>query len=217
MNTAARECKASAHGKAWGYAVAKRTLDILISLLGLLIGWPFFLFTAVFIVLDSPGAGPFFVQERVGKHGIPFRMVKFRTMVPGAERQLEVLLCRNEMDGPVFKLHRDPRVTRFGRLLRKYCLDELPQLYNVLRGEMSLVGPRPGLPEEAAKYDEFARQRLAVLPGMTCYWQTIPGRNTLSFEEWMKLDRKYIREQCLWVDFQILLATVKVVLGGKGI
>ena len=172
---------------------------------------------ALFILLDSPGAGPFFVQERVGKDGVPFQMVKFRTMVPGAQEQRDGLWEQNEMDGPVFKMRRDPRVTRFGRFLRKYSLDELPQLYNVLRGDMSLVGPRPGLPEEAAQYDELARQRLTVLPGMTCYWQILPNRNQISFAQWMTLDRKYLRERSLMTDLWILLATVKAVLGGNGV
>ena len=199
------------------YPRAKRILDVLISCSVLLLGWPFFLLIAFLIPLDSPGAGPFFVQERVGKDGKLFRMVKFRTMVPDAHRQREALQEYNEMDGPVFKIRRDPRVTRFGRLLRKYCLDELPQLYNVLRGEMSLVGPRPGLPEEVRQYDAAARLRLTVLPGITCYWQTMPQRNGMSFEEWMLLDRRYIREQCLQTDLKVLVKTLGTVLRGESV
>lgn len=192
-------------------------MDVLVSGSGLLLGWPLFLIIAIVILLDSPGAGPFFVQDRVGKDGKIFRMVKFRTMVPDAERQRASLLEYNEMDGPVFKIRRDPRITGVGRFLRKYCLDELPQLYNVLLGDMSLVGPRPGLPEEVRQYDEAARCRLAVLPGITCYWQTAPERNGLSFEEWMGLDRKYIREQCLKTDMRILVRTVQTALRGEGV
>ena len=217
MNMAVRERIVSRYRSSGGYEFVKRGLDVVISFLGLLFGWPFFLFMALFILLDSPGAGPFFVQERVGKDGVPFQMVKFRTMVPGAQEQRDGLWEQNEMDGPVFKMRRDPRVTRFGRFLRKYSLDELPQLYNVLRGDMSLVGPRPGLPEEAAQYDELARQRLTVLPGMTCYWQILPNRNQISFAQWMTLDRKYLRERSLMTDLWILLATVKAVLGGNGV
>jgi len=215
MDTAAREsygCRRS-----YGYAAVKRGMDILISLMGLLLLGPVFLVIAAAIVLDSPGAGPFFVQQRVGKDGKRFRMVKFRTMVPDAEAQLPRLREQNEMDGPVFKMARDPRVTRFGRFLRRYCLDELPQLYNVLRGEMSLVGPRPGLPEETEQYDEWSRLRLTVLPGMTCYWQITPQRNQVSFREWMLLDRAYIRDRGLRTDLKILLATGKVLLGGKNV
>lgn len=200
-----------------GYAGVKRGLDILVSVAALLLGWPFLLLIAALIVIDSPGGGPFFVQERVGRDGKAFRMVKFRTMVPGAEAQLEALRDQNEMDGPVFKMRQDPRVTRFGAVLRKYCLDELPQLYNVLRGEMSLVGPRPGLPEEVRHYGDLDRLRLTVTPGITCYWQTMPMRNSLSFEEWMGLDRKYIREQSLHTDLKLLLATVRVVLEGESV
>lgn len=193
------------------YRVLKRIADVSLSALALAVLWPFLLIIALGIVLDSPGAGPVFVQRRVGLGGKPFTMYKFRTMVPDAETLRRTLLDRNEMDGPVFKLKQDPRITRFGKLLRRSGLDELPQLVNVLRGEMSLVGPRPGLPEEAARYDALAMQRLKVLPGITCYWQIQPSRNTLGFHEWMALDARYIREQSLWTDCKILIATAAAV------
>lgn len=213
MNAAAQEKGAATYRKPNStYLLGKRVVDVLVSLAGLAVLWPFLLLIGLLIVLDSPGAGPVFAQTRVGKDGIPFTMYKFRTMYPGAEAELPELLPLNEMDGPVFKIRQDPRITRFGRLLRKCCIDELPQLVNVLRGEMSLVGPRPGLPREAEQYDDFARQRLTVTPGITCYWQISPNRNALSFEEWMRLDVRYIRERRFEVDRKILLATAAVVL-----
>ena len=203
--------------KGWNwYRHGKRGQDILISGLALAVLWPVFLVIGAVIVLDSPGAGPIFVQERVGKDGEWFRLYKFRTMRPGAEGELAGLLVKNEMDGPVFKLRHDPRITRVGRFLRRSGLDELPQLWNVLRGEMSLVGPRPGLPGEAAQYDAFARQRLQVKPGLTCFWQIQPRRNTLSFGQWMALDVRYLEEMSFWTDWKILFATFGAVLRMDG-
>ena len=199
----------SAYGGDAHCRITKRGLDIGLSALALGVLWPFLLMLCAAIVLDSPGAGPVFVQTRVGKDGVPFRMYKFRTMVPDAESRRPALEACNEMDGPVFKLKNDPRITRLGKLLRRSGIDELPQLFNVLKGEMSLVGPRPGLPEEAEKYDAIAARRLSVLPGITCYWQIQPDRNSLSFREWMELDLRYIREQSLLTDVKILLATIK--------
>lgn len=193
------------------YCSVKRVLDIGLSALALAVLWPILLVLCVLIPLDSPGAGPVFVQTRVGKQGKTFRMYKFRTMVPKAEAMRPALAARNEMDGPVFKMKKDPRITRLGKLLRRSGIDELPQLINVLKGEMSLVGPRPGLPEEAARYDALAAQRLKVLPGITCYWQIQPRRNSLRFQEWMALDARYVRDQSLVTDVKILLATVRAV------
>lgn len=212
--------KGTAVGSRWKnvnwYRCAKRTQDILISATVLLILWPVFLLIALVIVIDSPGAGPFFIQTRVGKDGEEFRLYKFRTMRPNAESELENLLPQNEMDGPVFKLKDDPRITRVGHYLRRSGLDELPQLWNVLRGEMSIVGPRPGLPREAAQYDGFTRQRLTVQPGLTCYWQIQPNRNTLDFPSWMALDIQYIREMDLLTDWKIILATFGAMLRMDG-
>ena len=137
-------------------------------------------------------------------------------MKPNAEAELSNLLDQNEMDGPVFKIKRDPRITRVGRFIRATSIDELPQLWNVLRGEMSIVGPRPGLPREVEQYDEYARQRLLITPGLTCYWQIQPRRNKLSFEEWMELDMKYIQERSFITDWKIIFKTIGSVFGMNG-
>lgn len=194
----------------------RRVRDLILSALLLAVLCPFFFLIAAVIVLDSPGASPIFRQIRIGKRGKPFVFYKFRSMIPGAEAQLERLLPYNEMDGPAFKIKNDPRITRFGKLLRRSGLDELPQLWNVMRGDMSLVGPRPGLPREVIRYDKLARQRLQVKPGMTCYWQLQPNRNELSFEEWMRLDQRYLRERSLWTDWKILFNTFGAVWGMNG-
>ncbi len=198
------------------YWFLRRTQDIVLASLALLLLWPLMLVTAILIVLDSPGAGPIFVQTRVGRDGQEFQFYKFRTMCPDAEEKLAQLLPYNEMDGPAFKMKDDPRITRLGRFLRKSSIDELPQLWNVLRGEMSIVGPRPGLPREVEQYDEYAKQRLMITPGLTCYWQIMPYRNRLSFEEWVDLDVKYIRERSFLTDWKIIWATFGAVLGMNG-
>ncbi len=198
------------------YWAFRRTQDVILALSALAVLWPLMLLTALLIVLDSPGAGPIFVQNRVGRDGKEFRFYKFRSMYPNAEEKLAELLQYNEMDGPAFKMKNDPRVTRLGRFLRKSSIDELPQLWNVLRGEMSIVGPRPGLPREVEQYDDYARQRLMITPGLTCYWQIMPYRNRLSFEEWVDLDIKYIRERSFRTDWKIILATFGAVLGMNG-
>ena len=198
------------------YWAFRRTQDVILALSALAVLWPLMLLTALLIVLDSPGAGPIFVQNRVGRDGKEFRFYKFRSMHPNAEEKLAELLQYNEMDGPAFKMKNDPRVTRLGRFLRKSSIDELPQLWNVLRGEMSIVGPRPGLPREVEQYDDYARQRLMITPGLTCYWQIMPYRNRLSFEEWVDLDIKYIRERSFLTDWKIILSTFGAVLGMNG-
>jgi lipopolysaccharide/colanic/teichoic acid biosynthesis glycosyltransferase len=148
-------------------------------------------------------------------NGRIFPMLKFRTMVENAEDLKHELLPKNEQDGPVFKMKTDPRVTRFGRFLRKSSLDELPQLVNVLLGHMSLVGPRPPIPSEVEKYEPWQRRRLSMRPGLTCIWQ-ISGRNEVGFEKWMAMDLEYIDNWSLWLDFKILLKTIPVVLSGRG-
>lgn len=198
------------------YCRGKRCQDIVLSAGALLLLWPLFLLIGLLIFLDSPGASPIFVQNRIGKYGRTFRLYKFRTMVSDAEQAQCLLLSGNEMDGPVFKIRNDPRITRFGRFLRRSGLDELPQLWNVLRGEMSLVGPRPGLPREVEQYTPDQRQRLQVLPGLTCYWQTQPNRNAISFGDWMAMDMQYLRDQSFRTDWKILFATVKAVLRMDG-
>jgi len=199
-----------------GYWVGRRVQDIILSLVALLVLCPFMLMIALIIWIDSPGASPIFTQIRVGRKGKLFKFCKFRTMIPNAELQLEALLSQNEMDGPVFKIKDDPRITRIGRFLRKSSLDELPQLLNVLKGDMSIVGPRPALPREVDQYDEYDRQRLIIQPGLTCYWQIQPNRNELSFEEWMELDMKYIRERSFITDWKIIFKTVGAILEMSG-
>jgi exopolysaccharide biosynthesis polyprenyl glycosylphosphotransferase len=170
--------------------------------------------SALLIKLTSPGP-VFFKQERCGLNGRLFTMYKLRSMIDNAEQTRFELEALNEMDGPVFKSSRDPRITGIGKLLRKFSIDEFPQLYNVLKGEMSLVGPRPPLPQEVARYERWQRRRLSMKPGITCLWQ-ISGRNEVSFQDWMKLDLTYIDNWSLLLDLKILLKTVPVVLLGRG-
>ncbi len=198
------------------YAVCKRVADILLAILALILLLIPILVVALIIVIDSPGASPIYVQERVGKNGRKFRFYKFRTMVPNADQLLESLLDQNEMQGPVFKIKNDPRITRVGRFIRTSSIDELPQLWNILRGDMSFVGPRPPLPREVAQYTPEQHQRLSIIPGLTCYWQIQPSRNSLSFEEWLALDFKYISERSFWTDIKILFKTVRAVCGLEG-
>ena len=198
------------------YWIWRRSQDIVLSVLALLILWPWMLLIAIIIVIDSPGASPIFAQERVGRDGKKFIFYKFRSMKPNAEAELDDLLDQNEMDGPVFKIKKDPRITRVGRFIRRASIDELPQLWNVLRGEMSIVGPRPSLVREAEQYDDYARQRLYVTPGLTCYWQIQPNRNDMSFDEWVELDLKYIRERSFLVDWKIIFKTFGAMFGMNG-
>lgn len=197
------------------YWFLKRMQDIILASIALLILWPLMLLTAGLIMLDSPGS-PIFVQERVGRDGKTFRLYKFRSMVNNAESMLGDLLKYNEMDGPAFKIQNDPRITRVGRFIRKTSIDELPQLWNILKGDMSVVGPRPPLPREVEQYDAYQRQRLYVTPGLSCYWQIQPNRNDLSFDDWVDLDLKYIQERSFLVDWKIILATFGAVLGMNG-
>ena len=194
------------------YWVLRRAQDIVFSLLALILLAPLALLISLAIVLDSPGDGAIFRQRRVGRDGKLFWLYKFRTMCPDAEEQLNELLSQNQMDGPVFKIEGDPRITRVGRFLRKTSLDELPQLLNVLQGDMSIVGPRPALPREVELYSDYQRQRLYVTPGLSCYWQIAPHRNEMSFDEWVALDLKYIQERSFWVDWKIIFLTVRAML-----
>lgn len=198
------------------YWAIRRIQDILLSLVALLLLWPIMAVTLLVIVLENPRCSPIFVQTRVGRDGKEFRFYKFRSMIPNAEAQLDSLMYKNEMNGPVFKIKDDPRITRVGKFIRKTSIDELPQIFNVLKGEMSIVGPRPPLPLEVAQYGPYAMQRLLVTPGLTCYWQIQPHRNDLSFEEWLELDLKYIRECNIWDDWKIIFKTVGAVLGMNG-
>jgi exopolysaccharide biosynthesis polyprenyl glycosylphosphotransferase len=194
--------------------LVKYLLDYCLAAIGLLALLPLFAVLAVLIKLTSTGP-IFFRQERVGLNGRKFMLYKFRTMVPDAEKLKASLLVANEVDGPVFKIENDPRLTKIGKILRKTSLDELPQLINVLRGEMSLVGPRPPLAEEVAKYSHWQRRRLSMKPGITCIWQ-VNGRNEVRFEEWMRMDLEYIDKWSLLLDFKILLQTIPSVLLGTG-
>jgi len=194
----------------------RRAQDIAISLVGLAVLWPLMLVTALLIVIDSPGAGAIYVQDRVGRDGKIFRFYKFRSMIPAADQRLEELLESNEMTGPVFKIKDDPRITRVGKFIRKTSIDELPQIFNVLKGDMSIVGPRPPLPREVAQYSDYDRQRLYVTPGLTCYWQIQPHRNELSFAEWLELDLMYIMESSILDDWKIIFKTFGAVLGMNG-
>ena len=204
-----REKTLRSHRRYW---VLRRAQDIVFSLLALILLAPMALLISLAIVLDSPGDGAIFRQRRVGRDGKLFWLYKFRTMCPDAEKRLNELLKLNQMDGPVFKIKGDPRITRVGRFLRKTSLDEPPQLLNVLRGDMSIVGPRPALPREVELYNDYQRQRLYVTPGLSCYWQIAPHRNEMSFDEWVALDLKYIQERSFWVDWKIIFLTVRAML-----
>jgi exopolysaccharide biosynthesis polyprenyl glycosylphosphotransferase len=192
----------------------KRLIDIVASFTALTLLSPLLLATSLAVKLTSRGP-TLFKQLRVGLHGRTFYMLKFRSMVKNAEELKAKLAAQNEQAGPVFKMKRDPRITRVGRFIRKYSIDELPQLINVLRGDMSLVGPRPPVPSEVARYEAWQRRRLSVRPGLTCVWQ-VSGRNQISFEEWMLLDMRYIDHWSLTQDLQLILKTFPVVLTGRG-
>jgi lipopolysaccharide/colanic/teichoic acid biosynthesis glycosyltransferase len=192
----------------------KRFLDVLVALLALPFALPVVAAAAVLIKLDSPG--PVFHRAiRVGRGGRKFAFLKLRSMQQDAEELRGLLLHLNQAQGPAFKLHNDPRVTRVGKLLRKTSLDELPQLWHVLKGDMSLVGPRPPFPEEVEKYEPWMLKRLSVRPGLTCLWQ-IRGRSDLSFEEWMRLDIEYVDRCSFVLDAKILLLTIPAVLSARG-
>lgn len=197
-----------------GYFFCKRSLDIVFSLLVLILLSPFFLITIIAIKLESRGPAVF-SQNRVGKDGKIFKMYKFRSMYNNAEDIKKHLMDYNETDGPVFKIKNDPRITKVGKIIRKYSIDEFMQFFNVLKGDMTIVGPRPALPAEVETYDDFAIKRLSVKPGLTCYWQ-ISGRSNLKFDEWIKLDVKYINEMNFLNDLKIILLTVPAVLKGDG-
>lgn len=198
------------------YLVGRRVQDIVFSILVMIVLSPIMLITMIAILIDDPSGSPIYRQQRCGRDGKRFAMFKFRSMHMGAEARLNDLLKDNERDGPAFKMKEDPRITRVGRFIRKTSLDELPQLWNVLIGEMSIVGPRPPLPREVVKYTKFQKQRLCIRPGITCYWQIQPNRHAVPFEEWVRLDLKYIRERSFWVDWKIILKTFKVVISKQG-
>lgn len=206
--------KASLSGQ-HSYIFMKRTFDIIASVLGLLLLSPIFLIVAISIKIDDKKGPVFYSQYRVGKNEKIFRMFKFRSMVTNADELLLNLQDENDVDGAMFKLKNDPRITRVGRLLRKYSLDELPQLLNVVKGDMSLVGPRPPLISEVEQYNTFAKQRLLVRPGCTGLWQ-VGGRNDVGFDEMVELDLNYIKNRSVWLDFKIILRTFVVMIKPNG-
>lgn len=199
------------------YLAVKRCFDIVFSLLCIIVFTIPILFVMLLIVIDSPGASPIYTQYRVGKNGRVFKFYKLRSMVPEADQMLDSLLDQNEMEGPAFKISNDPRITRVGRVIRRTCIDELPQLWNILKGDMSFVGPRPPLPREVEQYNDFQRNRLSVVPGLTCYWQIQPSRNSLTFDKWLELDLKYIEERNVKTDLMIIFKTVGAVLNMEGV
>lgn len=196
------------------YLFMKRMLDLLGSFIGLIILCPLFAVIGLLIKIEAPQGSVFFRQVRVGQNGKEFHMYKFRSMVANAEDLLEQLIDQNEVNGNMFKMKNDPRITRIGKFIRKTSLDELPQLWNVFRGEMSLVGPRPALPREVKNYTSYDRQRLQMIPGCTGLWQ-VSGRNSVGFEKMVELDLTYARERSMMVDIKIIFRTFKVLIGSK--
>lgn len=192
----------------------KSVFDYVAGAIGFVLAMPLFLVTSISIKITSKGP-IFFKQERSGLNGRRFQLYKFRTMVENAEALKETVKAQNEMTGPVFKVTNDPRITPVGKILRKISLDELPQIINVLKGEMSLVGPRPPIPNEVEEYSFWQRRRLSMKPGITCIWQ-VNGRNEIDFEEWIRMDLEYIDNWSLWLDFKLLLKTIPVVLMATG-
>lgn len=195
------------------YEIFKRIIDIIGAGLGLILLSPIIAIVACAVKVTSKGP-IFFSQKRVGKNGELFEMYKFRSMVVNAEELKENLEDQNEMSGPMFKIKDDPRVTKVGKFIRKTSIDELPQLWNILKGDMSLVGPRPSLPKEVEQFDNWMFKRLSVRPGLTCYWQ-VSGRNNIDFEDWMKLDVKYVDERNFWIDIKLIFKTIFVLFGDK--
>jgi lipopolysaccharide/colanic/teichoic acid biosynthesis glycosyltransferase len=198
------------------YWIIRRGQDIFFSALALLLLLPLMVVLALVIYIDDPHGSPVFSQIRCGRDGKLFKMYKFRSMYMDAEERLSEILEENEMDGPAFKMKDDPRITRVGHVIRKISLDELPQLLNVLKGDMSIVGPRPALPREVELYTVEQKQRMYVTPGLTCYWQIQPRRNDISFDDWMALDLQYIQERSFWVDWKIIFQTIIVVIRKEG-
>lgn len=196
------------------YEKIKRFFDICLSTAALVVLSPLLLVIAILIYLEDKGP-VIYSQTRIGKDGRAFKLYKFRSMCVDADERLRDLQKLNERDGPVFKIRDDPRVTKIGKIIRKTCIDELPQLVNIIKGDMSIVGPRPPLPNEVEQYNSYQKQRLLVVPGLTCYWQIQKGEET-TFDEWVELDLKYIKERSILLDFRLILLTFKVILSGKG-
>ncbi len=204
----------------WDYTIKsvimfKKFLDVVASLILIILLSPVFIITALFIYIEDPGP-VFYIAPRVGKDGKHFGFIKFRSMVMNADKIKDQLLDKNESKaGVIFKMKKDPRVTKTGRFIRRFSIDELPQLFNVLKGDMSLVGPRPPLPREVAEYTLLDRKRLHVMPGITCLWQ-VKGRSDIPFDEQVQLDMQYIKSSSFWKDIKILIMTIPAVISGKG-
>lgn len=196
------------------YLMYKRVLDVILSVLGLLGTSVIMLLVAIAIKLEDPKGPIFFSQNRCGINGKIFKIYKFRSMYVDAEQRLDELLHLNEQSGPVFKMKNDPRITKVGKFIRKTSLDELPQLINVLKGEMSIVGPRPALVSEVEQYTHYQKQRLCVKPGLTCIWQ-VSGRNNVGFDEWVEMDIEYINKQSIGLDLKLIALTIPALLGDK--
>lgn len=192
----------------------KRATDIVLASIALVILSPVLLISMLAIYMEDPHSSPIFSQQRVGRGGKTFRFHKLRSMYTGAEKMLDQLLEHNEFSGKAFKIKDDPRITKVGRFLRNTSIDELPQLVNIIKGDMSIVGPRPPLPREVEMYDDYEIQRLTVTPGLTCFWQTCPRRHEIDFDDWVALDIKYIVERSWLVDIKIILKTALLVLHG---
>ncbi len=198
------------------YWKKKRSFDIFFATLILLFFLPLMIVIAIVIFVDDPSASPIYKQIRVGRHGKEFYMYKFRTMRASAEDDIDSLLDKNEMNGPVFKMKNDPRITRVGKILRKLSLDELMQFFNVFKGDMTLVGPRPPLPREVENYTDYQKLRLLVTPGITCTWQIHKNRNDVPFDDWVEMDLDYIQHRTFWGDIKIMLKTPIVMISGTG-
>lgn len=196
------------------YLTLKRLMDIVGASLGLLLASPIMLIVAILIKLEDPKGPIFFSQIRNGAYPTTFKMYKFRSMYIDAEERLQELMHLNEQSGPAFKMKDDPRITKVGKFIRKTSLDEFPQLFNVLKGDMSLVGPRPAIPREVEQYTPYQMQRLLVKPGLTCIWQ-VSGRNNIGFDEWVELDIQYIKTRTLWLDIKLILLTIPAMLGDE--
>lgn len=192
------------------YLKIKRFLDVVLSTFALIVLSPLLLFCMALIWLEDHG-NPIFKQERIGENGVPFVFYKLRTMKVNAENERVDIEDKNESDGPVFKIKNDPRITKVGKFLRETSIDELPQLINIIKGEMSIVGPRPALPCEVEAYNEYQKQRLYCTPGLTCYWQTTPNRNDVTFDEWVEMDLKYIKNKSFKLDCLLILKTFKII------
>ena len=195
------------------YEFFKRILDVICSVVALIVLSPAFLVTA--LAVRSDGGPAFYKQTRVGKNNTHFEMYKFRSMCKNAENLQDDLMKYNEMDGPVFKIKGDPRITKVGKFIRKYSIDELPQLLNIVKGDMSIVGPRPPLVREVEQYNSYQMQRLLVTPGLTCFWQA-SGRSDLSFDDWMDMDMKYIKRRNIFLDIKLIVKTVFAVIFKRG-